>query len=218
MFGKRKAHAMDAVLPSLRRFIHYKVVEAFDTPAEIVKQAVTLFAVGEAQNLAYFDFLPDLDPRYPESDIRPHAERIVREECEDRAEAERSWTTPTRLERAFEQLNQEGVIALHNTGATLSDAVSDAMTEYAERYNRAAWVIGFCVYHGQDLDLVVPDGGTLLLGFGSVRKDAPGEGVRVGELIVRTIRGHGLEVSWDGNPRKRIEVHLADWRRRRKAG
>jgi hypothetical protein len=130
-------------------------------------------------------------------------------------QAEATWPTTTdcdRLDDAFAELNNNGVIALHNTGMTMSDGEED-VSQVLQARGRSS-VKGYCFYHGQDVERAV-NGGGLWIAFGDL--DGIAEQKRaVGERIKALLERHGLNVEWNGNPERRLGIPKLDWKRRRR--
>ncbi len=127
-----------------------------------------------------------------------------------------TWPATTdcdKLDRVFVALNARGIIALQYAGDTQSDGYDDVREAYHRRSDRDQ-VIGYCFYHGQDLERAVHGGG-LYLAFGPM--DANNEetgGPRIGAMIVEEFSRVGLEVQWNGTFRQRICLPAIDWKRR----
>jgi hypothetical protein len=127
-----------------------------------------------------------------------------------------SWPAITdcdRLDQAFAALNARGIIALQNAGYTQSDGHDDVMQSYDEHSDRGH-VVGYCFYHGQDLERAVHGEG-LYLAFGPIdaRNEAT-EGPRIGAIIVEELKRAGFTAQWDGTFGQRICVPAIDWKRR----
>ena len=140
-------------------------------------------------------------------------QKVAASEFQKKLAAERTWPVSTdcdRLDDAFVDLNGHGIIALHKTGMTMSDGHEDVSAALHERGR--AGVMGYCFYHGQDLERAVQGMG-LYLAFGDLKDTDEGK-VRVGELIKSTMERHGLGVSWNGEPDTRLHVEKMDWKRR----
>jgi hypothetical protein len=87
------------------------------------------------------------------------------------------------------------------------------MTErYEELGGEKSGVIGYCFYHGQDLERAV-DGQGLLLTFGDIHGDDD-KGVKIGEIIRDKAVEHGFKVEWDGSIKTRIQLAPFEWQRR----
>ena len=127
-----------------------------------------------------------------------------------------TWPSTTdcdKLDKVFAALNTRGIIALQNAGYTQSDRYGDAREIYESRSDRDK-VIGYCFYHGQDLERAV-NGEGLYLAFGPM--DAQNEetaGPRVGAMIVAELERMGFSAQWDGTFNQRIYVPAIDWKRR----
>ena len=118
-----------------------------------------------------------------------------------------------RLDKAFEKLNERGVIAMHNAGMTQSDGHNDFREIYENHPNKSQ-LLGYCYYHGQDLERVVR-GGPLFFSFGPCDpKLEEIEGPKVGQLIVQQLTDAGLIVDWDGTFDNRMSIPKFNWQRR----
>ena len=132
-------------------------------------------------------------------------------------EAEKpTWPKVTdcdRLDSVFDALNERGVIALQNAGYTQSDGHDDFLDALDDHPDQDS-VLGYCFYHGQDLERAVQGQG-LWLAFGPV--DAEEEeslGPQVGEVVREELQRAGFTVEWDGTFSKRIFVPDLVWQRR----
>ena len=127
-----------------------------------------------------------------------------------------SWPRVTdcdRLDSVFEALNRRGIVALQNAGYTQSDGYDDCGQAYEERTDKER-VIGYCFYHGQDLERAVAGQG-LCLAFGPIDpKDEETKGPEVGRIITEELHQAGFQTDWDGTFKTRILVPKLDWKRR----
>lgn len=127
--------------------------------------------------------------------------------------AEASWPKETdcdRLDRAFAALNSHGVIALHNAGYTMSDGLDDVGDVLGERGRSG--VIGYCFYHGQDVERAVAGGG-LFIAFGDLDGDTS-QKIEVGTAVREILQQHLFRVEWNGDSETRLEIPNFDWKRR----
>ena len=135
---------------------------------------------------------------------------------QDWEQAKRSWPRITdcdRLDLAFEQLEQQGVLCRQNAGQTQSDGYEDIRLAWTQRSDAERY-IGYCFFHGQDLARVVQGGG-LYLAFGPL--DAALEhslGIEVGQRVMRALVAAGLHAQWDGHVGQRIALPVFDWKSR----
>lgn len=139
----------------------------------------------------------------------------IAEEFQRKRDAEGRWEPITdcdRLDQAFEALNEQGILALQNAGYTLSDGLDDVTQRYHERGAECSGVVGYCYYHGQDLEHVLADG-TMCLAFGDINGDDT-KGVEVGRAIVVVLLRHGFKVEWPELIDVRIQLLGVNWQRR----
>ncbi len=129
--------------------------------------------------------------------------------------AEQTWPATTdcdRLDRAFERLNGETILAVHNAGYTQSDGLDCVRELYHERGGEQSSLTGFCFYHEQDLERALRGQG-LMLAFGAV--DGSDErGLEVGRRIQQALTDEGFMVAWDGSMDQRIAIKKLNWQRR----
>lgn len=142
--------------------------------------------------------------------------RAIDEAIRKHEEQKQHWPAVTdcdRLDAVFDALNRQGIIALHNAGYTQSDSHEDVAQAHAE-HPAPSSVMGYCFYHGQDLERVLRGDG-LLLSFGPMppRTEAA-EGPRVGARVAAELQRAGFAVEWDGTFAKRIFVPHFDWKKR----
>jgi hypothetical protein len=151
-----------------------------------------------------------LEPDADEAMLRA----AVQPEFEKKITAEESWPVETdcdRLDAAFDDLNSRGVVALQNAGYTMTDGLEDVSQALGERGRTG--VIGYCFYHGQDMERAVVGGG-LMIAFGDLKDDKEKKG-EVGRFIKEVLEQHGFSVEWNGNPEKRLSIPTIAWKRRR---
>lgn len=139
----------------------------------------------------------------------------VRPEFLRKRQAEVTWPATTdcdRLDDAFAELNACGLIALHNTGMTMSDGQEDV--DQALRERGRSGIKGYCFHHGQDLDRAV-NGYGLWIAFGDLDAN-PEQKKAVGQQVKACLERHGLQVEWNDDPEKRLVIPKIDWKRRRR--
>ena len=129
--------------------------------------------------------------------------------------SEAGWPDETmndRIDRAFEELTEHGVVALQDAGYTLSDGWSD-VHEAAPDVPRA-W--GGVFFHRQDVERGV-EGDGLMLAFGAFVDGAAheAESLRLARLTCAVLERHGVPTTWDGTLERRIAIDPFPWQRRR---
>lgn len=126
-----------------------------------------------------------------------------------------TWARPTdcdRLDAAFAAMRAAGVVALQNAGYTQSDGYDD-VRDVVRLTTDPTRLVGYCFYHGQDLERAVA-GRDLYLAFGPLDpKLEKTAGLDVGRTVVAALEAEGLSVAWDGTFEQRIAVGELVWRR-----
>ena len=140
---------------------------------------------------------------------------LVIEEFKKKFEAERTWPENTdcnRLETAFTNLSEKGIVAMHNAGWDKSEAFHNCLDAYREAGSPKE-LFGICFYTSQDIESAINDSG-LWIGFSSTRaEDEDTDALRAAKLIVEELQSAGLRVEWDGDASSRIKV-LIKWQLR----
>ena len=134
-------------------------------------------------------------------------------EFERKAVAETLWPPITdcdRLDAAFESLEDERILALHNAGYAMSDGHEDA-AEILEESGSDKY-IGYCFYHGQDVERAISGGG-LLVAFDHIYGEVP-EKASIGQAVRAALEAEGLVTEWNGDAEMRINLPHFDWKRR----
>jgi hypothetical protein len=130
---------------------------------------------------------------------------------------ERTWPSTTdcdRLDQVFASLEQQGIMALQNAGYTQSDGISDVTQFYHEAGGEQSDIVGYCFYHGQDLERVM-ESGELWLTYGDILGEDE-KGVEIGRRIKHALEGVSFTVEWDGSIKTRLLVKGIKWQRRGK--
>jgi hypothetical protein len=142
-------------------------------------------------------------------------DKEIRREFAAKREAENTWPKVTdcdRLDLAFIDLEQQGVIALHRAGFTQSDGLEEVEDAYHEAGGNKSNYAGHCFYTEQDQKGAL-DGRGMYIGFGHLSgNDA--KGIEVGHLVRAALERAGLNVEWDGTIKTRLFVKGFRWQRR----
>lgn len=142
-------------------------------------------------------------------------ETISREYVKHEAES-KNWQHPTdteKLHAVFDRLCREKIVALHNAGYTQSDAIYDANDVWKDVEDGGGKPIGYCYYHGQDLERVIKDG-SLMVGFYGAHENNEKEAIIIGNKVVSVLKDAGFSVEWNNTASKRIEVLNVKWQNR----
>ena len=145
-------------------------------------------------------------------------ERLAHAEIEaafaEHLSAQANWPKITdcdRLDRAFDVLNEGGIVARHDFTCCQNCGFAEIGEEIADAIKAGVDVTGFTFYHAQDTDNAT-EGGGLYLSYGHV-EGGDVNAIAVGRIIVSALNAAGLQTEWDGTVGKRIAVRL-DWKRR----
>lgn len=145
----------------------------------------------------------------PEEWVR---ETLSREYAKKEEES-KLWLHPTdteKLHEVFDKLCKNRIVALHNAGYTQSDAIYDVQDVWKDLEGEGVKPIGYCYYHGQDLERVITSG-TLCLGFYGEKEKNDKEAILIGHKIVEAFEAAGFAVEWNGAASKRIEIKDFKW-------
>jgi hypothetical protein len=189
---------MKEVEEELRGFIQGEVVAGFDLPEDILDAAIEVVVSPE-----------DADR------MRPRAQALLTAAIADQAEREASWPEVTdcdRLDRAFDQLEREGIVARQHFSCCGTCGVAEIHQEITDATERNLPIRGYAFYHVQDTESAV-EGHGIYLNYGAC-KEGHDAAVAIGHEVAKTLESHGLRVEWSGSLDQRIGVPM-DWKRRR---
>lgn len=139
---------------------------------------------------------------------------IAKEVAAKRA-AEQTWPAVTdcdRLDRAFQALERQDVIALHRAGLTQSDGLDEVEEDYRAAGGEASGYAGHCFYTEQDQQGAL-DGSGMCIGFGHL-SGGDAKGIEVGHMLQAALEAEGFGVEWDGTIGRRLFVKGFRWQRR----
>jgi hypothetical protein len=148
-----------------------------------------------------------LDPNW----LRAEIDKAVRKK---RNEDER-WPATTdcdRLDEVFEALEDQGIIALQDAGYTQDNGLDDVTEIYHEAGGEESDIVGYCFFHGQDLERVMRSG-KLFLTYGDILGDDD-KGTEIGQRIKRAFEEAGFTIEWNGSIKSRLLVKDFCWQRR----
>jgi hypothetical protein len=137
----------------------------------------------------------------------------VASEFTKKSEAEKNWPVQTdcdRLDAAFRALEKRNILCLQNSGFEMSDGHQEAFEILSAR--PAHPYIGYCFYHGQDLERAV-DGGGLMVAFDHIDGDVPDK-MKIGLALKEELERVRFGIEWDGIIDQRINIPKIEWKRR----
>ena len=186
------------VIEEMRKSIERNVAAGFDTPERIEQSAIEMYS----------------DERNPDL-LRPDAQQFLREALVKHNAAQATWPAETdcdRLDKAFADLEQQGIVARQNFSDCGTCGVAEIGDEIKAAEKSGRKISGYVFYHMQDTESAA-DGHGLYLNYGSIDSDEKAN-VKVAALVVEVLNRHSLKTNWNGTYQQRIGVKL-DWKRRR---
>jgi hypothetical protein len=192
------ARSPQETIDELRQTIERDVAAGFLTPDEIERTSLEIYS-------------DDMDPAL----LRPEAQKFLRDSLAKHAADQAAWPAVTdcdRLDKAFAELEQHGIVARQNFSDCGTCGVAEIVDEIDATRKKGREVRGYVFYHMQDTESAA-DGGGLYLNYGSVDAGEKAALVIAGEAV-ESLKRQGLETNWNGSIRERIGVKL-DWKRRR---
>lgn len=183
----------------LHEFIRTHVAAGYATDAEIVADAVELFAENGAA---------------PEA-VLTAARAIADQASAAHRDEQAGWDATTdcdRLDAAFAELESSGIFARQHFGCCGTCGTSEITGELADAARAGRPRRGFTFFHVQDTEHAVA-GELLYLSYGAASRDQD-ESVAIGREVVAVLGRHGLKPAWNGKVAHRIALPLM-WQRRR---
>jgi len=101
-----------------------------------------------------------------------------------------------RIDKVFERLNRENLVALKDAGDSQGNAFEDCSEVFHDRGGVEAGVTGCAFYTREDLASAKRDG-QLSVGFWGAPEGADDDMLRVGRQVVSAFRDEGFEVAWN---------------------
>lgn len=114
-----------------------------------------------------------------------------------------------KLDRAFNDMEQRGIVTMHCAGYTLSDGIDDCNEEAIERMGKGETIIGYCFYTMQDLEHLFYGSTTLYFCFGNYSDEV--DAVKIGQIIVNELEKVGFSTKWEGSVDKRVAILNMVW-------
>jgi hypothetical protein len=199
-YGLNPDDVLGVVLENLRT----QVALGLRTFDEIAAHEVEDYVID---GLEHYVHEPELLPEADKEQHRAWLLSVLDAEFAAHLRAQEDSEGPVEAERltaAFTELNGAGIVARENFECCNTCARSAMGGEIEEENGtRAAEglppVHGFVFYHAQDADRLQP-----YLGFDAVGAESAEAKGAVGREIVESLRRHGLEPEWNGDPEMKI--------------
>jgi hypothetical protein len=129
----------------------------------------------------------------------------------------KQWKTPTdteKLIKAFDELCDQNIIALHNAGYTTRDGEYEVVEVERELQENEVVSDGYCFYHEQDLAraISIEDSG-LYITFQKVDNSDEETTLAVGKKVAEVLKNNGFEVKWNECARTKIKIPGFRWQK-----
>jgi tetratricopeptide (TPR) repeat protein len=181
--------------------IEKKVLTGFEDPDEFIEDLI-----DEVDSENWTDETPVTWMRKTVRDL------YIRHE-----ERSATWSHPTDVERlaeVFNRLCRDGILALHKTGFTQTEAIEEVTEVMNDMVLSPDQIKGFCFYSGENVEeLIYQESGSLHITFNSILLDDPQFGITIGNIIAGRLREQGFLFNWDGTMRSRIEILQFSWKK-----
>jgi hypothetical protein len=183
------------------------------TKSELRDDAKSLVESGFYDKNETFDQLSDMYTDFTLDST--WLKKLIDSDYNVRLKLQATWPAVTdfdRLASAFDQLNTQGIIALHNAGPTREDG-EDRCRELADTLKtQGIKTKGYCFYHAQDIDRALAEN-VLYIAFGDFQEDGNGA-IAIGKQVVKTLQAFGFRVNWKGTADARITIVNFKWQKR----
>lgn len=176
-----------------------------------LREAITdWIAPGFLEHDEVVDRVADWDLKAPIP--RAQAEQLVDTAWQARLAEERAWpdvTDSDRLDAAFEELEDAGIVAMMNFTCCSTCGFAEIGDERDDDSR------GFVFFHSQDAERLADPDAELYLAFGSFdRPVSETADEAIGRDVAAAITRAGLPVDWSGTAESRIVLRPITWRRR----
>ena len=141
----------------------------------------------------------------------------IREENQKLLSESKQWKSPTdteRLIKAFDELADKNIIALHNAGYTTSDGEYEVVEVERDLRENEVESDGYCFYHEQDLArAIVLEDSSLFIAFQKVDNTDDAITIEVGKVVAEVLIDNDFRIKWDGSARTKIEIPGFRWQK-----
>ncbi|RZJ51095.1 MAG: hypothetical protein EOO19_01605 [Chryseobacterium sp.] len=139
----------------------------------------------------------------------------IDEEYQKLLSESKQWKKPTdteKLIKAFDELCDQNIIALHMAGYTTSDGEYEVVEVERELRENEVESDGYCFYHEQDLArAIAAENPGLYIAFQKVDNSDDETTIGVGKKVAEVLINNGLEVNWNGSAKSKIEIPGFRW-------
>lgn len=141
----------------------------------------------------------------------------IKEEYQKLLSESKKWKSPTdteRLIKAFDELGEENIIALHNAGYTTTDGEYEVVEVERELQENEVESDGYCFYHEQDLArAIATENPGLYIAFQKVDNLDDAITIEVGKRVAEVLINNDFKIIWNGSAKSKIEIPGFRWQK-----
>lgn len=141
----------------------------------------------------------------------------IKEEYQKLLAESKKWNSPTdteRLIKAFDELGDENIIALHNAGYTTTDGEYEVVEVERELQENEVESDGYCFYHEQDLARAIDiENLGLYIAFQKVDNADDAVTIEIGKRVAEVLINNDFRIIWNGSARSKIEIPGFRWQK-----
>ena len=115
----------------------------------------------------------------------------------------------TKLERVFNDLGHENIVAVHNCGYDIEEGVQDAFELFVHLQNNSFTPSGFCFYTFEDIEEAIYES-KLKITFGDFENNED-KALEIGKTVNQYLKEAGFKIKWDGTINNQIEIIQFNW-------
>lgn len=115
----------------------------------------------------------------------------------------------SKLERVFNNLASQDIVAIHNCGYDIEEGVGDAFELFVHLTNNKFNPIGFCFYTFEDIEEAIFDN-KLRITFGDFENNID-KAVEIGNTVAENLKEENFNIDWDGTVNNQIVIDPFLW-------
>jgi hypothetical protein len=115
----------------------------------------------------------------------------------------------SKLERVFNNLASQDIVAIHNCGYDIEEGVGDAFELFVHLTNNKFNPIGFCFYTFEDIEEAIFDN-KLRITFGDFENNID-KAVEIGNTVAENLKEENFNIDWDGTVNNHIVIDPFSW-------
>ena len=115
----------------------------------------------------------------------------------------------SKLERVFNNLASQDIVAIHNCGYDIEEGVGDAFELFVHLTNNKFNPIGFCFYTFEDIEEAIFDN-KLRITFGDFENNID-KAVEIGNTVAENLKEENFNIGWDGTVNNQIVIDPFSW-------